>query len=257
MTRSSISSEAPEGRFRYRGDLAQTPLPEILYRVYHFRVPGVLEASRGDVVHRIYVRGGHVVHATSSDRDLSLGGYMRREGLLDEAQFEELMMQRETTSKRFGVLVLEQGLHAPDRIREAVQGQVEDIVWSLFGWDAGAVEFSLGEWEDEDVIQIQLSLRRVIVDGIVRELTARPLVLRLGGRKTVLEPCYRLEDLVEVGITQTEYDLLRLVNGESGLFELCMNGPLSTEENAKLLYAFQVLELVRPRVGASVEIESA
>lgn len=254
MTRSSISSEAPEARFRYRGDLAQTPLPEILYKVYHFRVPGVLEASRDGVVHRVFVRGGQVVHATSSDLALSLGGYMLRQGLLDEEQFEQLMEERGMTSKRFGVLVLERGLHSPDLIREAVQGQVEDIVWSLFRWEDGGVEFSLGEWEDEDVIQIQLSLRRVIVDGIVRELTARPLVLRLGGRRTVLEPCYRLEDLVEVGITATEYELLRLVDGTSGLFELCMNGPCSTEENAKLLYAFQVLELVRPKAGASVEL---
>jgi hypothetical protein len=145
------------------------------------------------------------------------------------------------------VLVVERGLQPPDRVREAVQGQVEDIVWSLFGWEDGAVEFSLGEWEDEDIIPIQLSLRRVIVDGILRELTARPLVIRLGGRKTVLEPCFRLEDLIEVGLTATEYDLLRLVNGESGLFELCMNGPCATEDNAKLLYAFQVLELVRQR----------
>jgi hypothetical protein len=247
VTRSSISSEAPDTRLRYRGDLAATPLPEILYRVYHFRVPGVLEAARGDVVHRVYVRGGSVVHATSSDRRLSLGGYMLRQGLLSEEEFETLMAEREAASKRFGVLVVERGLQPPDRVREAVQGQVEDIVWSLFGWEDGAVEFSLGEWEDEDIIPIQLSLRRVIVDGILRELTARPLVIRLGGRKTVLEPCFRLEDLIEVGLTATEYDLLRLVNGESGLFELCMNGPCATEDNAKLLYAFQVLELVRQR----------
>jgi hypothetical protein len=200
------------------------------------------------------VRGGQVVHASSSDRDLSLGGYMLRRGLLSEDQFGDLMEERAASNKRFGVLVVERGLQSPDRVREAVQGQVEDIVWSLFAWDAGEVEFSLGEWEDEDLIPILLSLRRTIVDGIVRELSARPLVVRLGGRKTVLEPCYRVEDLVEVGLTRTEYELLRLVNGQSGLFELCMNGPFSTEENAKLLYAFQVLELVRRRSDAIAEV---
>lgn len=255
MTRSTISSEAPEARFRYRGNLATTPLPEILYKVYHFRVPGVLEAARGEVVHRVYVRGGYVVHATSSDRDLSLGGYMLRQGLLDEEQFESLMEERAGSSRRFGVLVVERGLQPPDRVREAVQGQVEDIVWSLFGWDTGEVEFSLGEWEDDDVIPIQLSLRRAVIDGIVRELTARPLVARLGGRKTVLEPCYRLEEIVEVGLTRHEYDLLRLVDGKSGLFELCMNGPFTTEENAKLLYALQVLELIRPRTDVVLEAD--
>ena len=56
-------------RFQYRGDLRQTALPEILFTIYLHRVPGVIECRRDDVLKKVVLRDGAVVHAASSDRD--------------------------------------------------------------------------------------------------------------------------------------------------------------------------------------------
>src|SRR5262245_51017152 len=71
-----------ESTFQYRGDLAQTALPEILSTIDRFQVPGVIEASREGVVKRVFLKEGNVVHATSTDRDDSLGSYLERNGVL-------------------------------------------------------------------------------------------------------------------------------------------------------------------------------
>ena len=49
--------------FEYRGDLAVTPLAEILATIHRYRVPGVVTASREGRVRRIYLDDGLVVFA--------------------------------------------------------------------------------------------------------------------------------------------------------------------------------------------------
>ena len=71
-----------ENSFQYRGDLSQTALPEILYTIDRFQVPGVIEACRDGIVKQVYIKEGNVVHATSTDREDSLGNDRPRSGVL-------------------------------------------------------------------------------------------------------------------------------------------------------------------------------
>jgi hypothetical protein len=241
--------------FQYRGNLAETTLPEMLYTINRFRVPGVIWAASGEgqkVVKRVFIRDGYVVHASSTDRNDSLGVYLRRTGRITLEQFERVTRARAATTKRFGVLLVEERLLSPQEAFAAIREQIEGIIWSLFYWNEGEVTYGAGEFEQEDMVQIQLSLREVILEGIKRAPDARVLLARLGGRDTLLEPCYRAEELIEVGLDEPAYSFLTQVNGETSLYDLCSSGPQSPGDNAKLLYAFTVLHLIRP-VGQGSE----
>ena len=235
------------GQPEYKGNLSETTLPEMLSSIDRFRVAGIIEARKEDVVKHIYLREGYVIHAASSYDDDRLGAFLRRLGKLSVDDFEALTKARASSSQRLGVLIVEQGLLAPREVREAIQQHIEEIVWSLFYWDSGEVSFSIGEFQNEDMVQIQLPLRQVIVEGIKRAPDAKPLVSRLGKRATVLEPCFRWEELIELGLEKEDFDLLMMVDARRSLYELCSNGPRSASDNAKILYAFQVLHLVRQR----------
>ncbi len=232
-------------KFHYRASLRETTLPEMLYSIDRFRVPGVIEARFGELVKRVFIRDGYVVHASSSDRRDSLGDFLHRSGQLTEQDFAIISRARSHTEQRFGVLLIEQNLLSPREVFEAIQKHIEEIVWSLFYWQQGEVSFGIGETKNEDMVQIQLPMRRVIVEGIKRAPDAKPLVGRLGKKETVFEPCFRWEDLIEIGLDAEEYRLLRMVDSRKSLYQLCSQGPLTPAENAKLIYAFQVLHLVR------------
>lgn len=234
-----------ENSFQYRGDLSQTALPEILYTIDRFQVPGVIEASREGVIKQVFIKEGNVVHATSSDRNDSLGSYLQRSGVLSPEAFLETMRERERSNQRFGVLLIERGLLSPAEVYRAIRKQIEAIVWSLFYWQDGSVVFSIGEFREADSVRIQLPMRQVILQGIKRAPDAKTLVARLGRKETVLEPCHRTEQLIELALDGDEHRLLSLVDGRRTLFEICTQGPHSAAENAKLLYAFQILQLVR------------
>lgn len=239
-----------ENSFQYRGDLSQTALPEILYTIDRFQVPGVIEASRDGVVKQVYIKEGNVVHATSTDRADSLGAYLQRSGVLSPDVFLETMRERERTQKRYGVLLIEKALLSPAEVYRAIRKQIEAIVWSLFYWQEGSVIYSIGEFRETDSVRIQLPMRQVILQGIKRAPDAKALVTRLGRKETVLEPCYKMEQLIELALDADEYKVLSLVDGKRSLFDVCTQGPHSASENAKVLYAFQILQLIRAAAPA-------
>jgi hypothetical protein len=238
-----------ESSFQYRGDLSQTALPEILHTVDRFQVPGVIEAQLGGTIKRVFIKEGNVVHASSNDREDSLGRYLETSGLLSREAFDDTMRERERAHKRYGVLLMERRLLSPGEIYRAIRKQIESIVWSLFYWQEGSVSFSIGEFREPDSVRIQLPMRQVILHGIKRAPNAKAMVARLGRKETVFEACYQAEELIEIAMDADEFGLLQLVDGRRSLFEVCTQGPHSAAENGKVLYAFQVLQLIR-RVGS-------
>ena len=240
-----------ERMHHYRGDLKSTALPEMLAVIHQIRVSGVMEATLGEFSKKVFLEGGYVVHASSSDLVDSLGSFLRRSGRLSDGQFQAAMQKRAAGERRLGEVLIEQGVLSPAQVYEAIREHVENIVWSLFSWEEGEVTFQLGEPDLEGVVRIQIPLRQVILQGIKRATNAKSLVQRMGGRDTLLERHFRYEDLIEIALEDQEYELLSRVDGKRTLYELCTHGPLSAADNARLLYAFSILGLVRQTGGGS------
>lgn len=237
-------------RFRYQASLAETTLPEMLCTIERFRVPGVVEARNREATKHVYVRDGHIVHAASSDRRDRLGEYLVRRGTLSREQCDRLSRIRDDSNQRLGVLLLKESLATPAAIRAAIQEHIEQIVWSLFNWQEGEVCFNVGEFQGPGMIQIQLPMKQVVVRGMRQTPDARPLISRLGRRKTVFEPSYTWEELIEIGLDEDEYRMIRLIDGKRTLYELCSDGPMAPGDNARVVYALHLLRLVRPLAEA-------
>lgn len=246
-------------KFEYRASLREVTLPEVLYTVHRFRVAGTVEATQGEVVKKVVLQDGQVIHAGSNDRLDSLGEHLKRREMLSDEDHQRVAATRLTGKKRFGVLLIELGILTPAQVYEAIQAHIEEIVWSLFNWREGEIVFDVGAHSEPQRVRIQLPLRKVIFEGIRQAPEAKPLVERLGKRTTLFEPTFQWEDLIEIGLDADAYRLLTAVDGNTTLYDLCSREPLSAGENAKLLYAFQVLHLVRRKdaVEGSPESERA
>lgn len=230
---------------QYHGDLSQTALPEMLAIIDRTRVAGVIEAVSGEFSKKIYLDHGCVVHAASSDLADSLGSYLRRTGKISENQFQAAMRKRSEVSRRLGEVIIEQGLLTPAQVYQAIREHVEAILWSLFSWEKGEVSFSIGQPDLTGIVRIQIPLRQVILQGVVRAANARSLVQRMGGKETRFEPVFRYEDLIDVALDADGWALLTKVDGKRTLYELCTGGPGPAAEAARLLYAFSVLGMIR------------
>lgn len=219
----------------------------------------MIEAEKDGVVKSVHIKEGRVVHAASSDLNDSLGTFLRRSGKLSADLYSETMRLREESDRRYGELLVEEKVLPPSEIYRAIRQHVEAIVWSLFYWQEGAVIFKIGDFAPPNSrIRIELPMRQVILQGIKRAPNARALVSRLGNKRTVFEPAWETETLIEAGLDSHEYNLLQLFDGERTLYDVCTEGPFSAAENAKLVYAFHVLRLIdRQQVEENASAEAA
>jgi hypothetical protein len=234
-----------EKRFEYRGDLAVTPLAEILATIHKYRVPGALRVSREGRQRLIYVDEGLVVFAATNERELSLGAYLIKRRILSVDVAREAARQvRE--GLRLGQILLAMGVLDEDGLIEAVSGQIRDILWGAFDWESGDVVFDLGERRSGETIRIDVSIPETIVEGIRRASDVRGLVQRLGNATTVLERTPG--DLLSL-FSEPERAYYDRVDGKTGLQPLCGKGPGAASENARLLYAFFCLGLVQKKAA--------
>src|SRR6266542_6214044 len=100
-------------RFEYRGDLAVTPLPEILATVHRYRVAGVATLSREGRVRRLFLEEGLVVFAASNERESGLEMYLLRQGLIDAEVAAQAETRRVRDGLRLGQVLLQMGVLTP------------------------------------------------------------------------------------------------------------------------------------------------
>jgi two-component system OmpR family response regulator len=237
-----------ESPFQYTGDLGEEPLPEILRTIHHHRVPGVVTATSGDVGKKIYLMGGNVIFATSSDLRDSLGAYLKQSAIISSAELR-LSVDRIDAShgKRHGELLVEMGILTPELLRQIVTEQVKAILYSVFSWEKGSVTFEVGRFRKDELIQLDVPTPQAIADGVRLLPDPRRVVLRLGPSWTVFDRGEVSAEASGVSWSAAELKLLSLVDGRRTLRDLITAGPGDVSTNAKLVYAFWVLHLVTRR----------
>ena len=242
-----------DSRFEFRGDLAERPLPEILETVFRYRVPGVLTASAEGIEKKIFMVGGTIIFATSSDRSDSLGAFLRRRRRINTA--EHLAGEKELLadggSRRYGSVLVQLGLLSDQELHEAVTEQVREILWSVFDWEKGEVTFEVGQFRADELIQLHIPTPQSILDGIKRMRDPKRCVGRLGPSWTIFEKGPSPPEAAELELSSAESQFLLRVDGTKTLRDLVGLGPGDVALNARILYAFWVLKLILRREAAS------
>jgi hypothetical protein len=239
----------PDTRFQFKGDLATTPLPEVLQTVYHYKVPGVLAAAHEGVEKKIFIWGGDVIFASSGDRADSLGDFLLRTGRITQEQMDQSVeiLLLSGGEKRHGTVLVEMGVLTPQELFDIVTAQVKSIVFSMFAWEEGEFSFEVGQFKTDELIQLAIPARQVIFEGVKTMQDARRLVSFLGPSWTVFDPAYVPSEMGDLSLDVGEIRLLQHVDGTKTLRELISLGPGDAAHNAKLIYAFYALKLITRR----------
>src|SRR5262249_26526666 len=228
--------------FEYRGDLAVTPLAEILATIHRYRVPGIVSVTRGKRIRRLVVDEGLVVHAASNEKDQGLVSFLERQGVLDAETARQAEDRQARDGLRMGQVLLQMGVLTPERLKGAIAGQIREILLGAMDWDSGEVVFEVGARRAADFVPVNLPIPAALMEGIRRSGDVRRLVRRLGSAATVLE---KTPGPVLSLFAEPDRRFYDSVDGKTPLRDLCARGPGSESENARLLYAFFCLGLLR------------
>lgn len=248
-----MSHDQAAPRPLFKSDLAQTLLPEVLATTHRYLVSGVVECTRDEETKRIYIEAGNIIFATSSNTVDSLGDRLLSEGKISREQYTESVRLLQDGDKRQGTILAEMQAIHPKDLFVAVREQVQAIVWSLFEWDRGLVTFEPGRDKHREFIKLDISIQRAVLEG-VRFAEAKTLLSRVGPKTTILEIDPDSERNAPE-LTQLEKRLLSAIDGKKSLSQLTQVPPLSAVDNARLLYAFFVLRLVRPKTPKQIKVQ--
>jgi hypothetical protein len=237
---------------QYQTDLAQTPFPEILVKVHHYKVPGRLDCRGGEQAKSIYLEDGEIVFASTNQTDESLGDRLLAAGRITRQQYDDSLRQSRTSGHRHGLTLVEMNILTGDELFVAVREQIEEIVWSIFSWDRGTVAFTPGRDKHQEFVKVRVSIPHAVLRGVRRMPDARALLARIGTKATILEPS---ELRPEFALSAEEQAMFDAVDGRRTLIDLVNLSPGNPSDNARLLYGLFVLGLIQPKERRRIKVQ--
>lgn len=205
------------------GDLADLDVPRMLWSLHGSRYTGRIELTQGAVNKQLWMEQGELVFARSSEPEDRLVNALVRRGLLTRAQYDAARSLAAKDPRRVGRLLVEAGFLKAGALPEAIRTQVLGIVTSAFIWRRG--QWSLVEDEAcDEAVQLEESLARVIMGGVLDRFDTPQLEALVGGRDGFvrLSPEVRPDTLaLDLGLDASQRGLLTMLDGRHPLSAIC------------------------------------
>jgi len=227
-----------------RGEIENSSVPELLRSLLGSGETGILTLRRGDLTKSIFIQQGRVVYAASNNQDERLGGSPVMRGKITARQFLEAS-KLIRPGRRLGGILVEMEALDPEDLVPAVEQQVRDILMELFDWTLGEYELVIKEMDPDQVLSLHISTENLILEGIRRSRSFSQVIRGIGDIDAVLVPTGVTEVLYRLDLTAEEQEILSHVNGQTTVEQICDVSYLSNFETCRILWALQVLGVVR------------
>ncbi|MGH9368613.1 MAG: DUF4388 domain-containing protein [Thermoanaerobaculia bacterium] len=223
----------------FRGSLAETPLPQVLRRIFLEQLNGTFSLVRGDETRHLFFEKGELRTATSSREGQRIGAFLKRRGwITDEELAQALVTVAEHGRARLGKILVDKGLVTRAVLDTEIRRLVEEIVFSTFEWDAGDYRFQPSTGVLDPDVALTLSTAAIIVEGLRRLPENEVFRERLGDGRHVpmlaAEPMSRYQYLP---LAPQEAYLLSRIDGVFDVESLLKIGGTSRGATAKTLYS--------------------
>ncbi len=153
---------------RLEGDLQTMPVREVLSWLGSRTGAGTLSLSRGMVVRRFHLSHGCVTLASSSEHNRLLGQLLLDHGLIDAAQLDMVLRNKEKYGERLGKALTLTGLVTDEQMAAVLREKVRDLLSDALLWADGRFVYDdAGEGDGRPVVPIFVDLRAFLDSAAV------------------------------------------------------------------------------------------
>jgi hypothetical protein len=229
---------------RAEGTLAERDLPELVHDLHRASWGGVLHLSSVGIAKSIVFSGGRMVFASSSDPDERLGEVLLLQGRITYRQYLEAS-RRIAPGRRMGTILVEQGILSGKDLVRAVVDQTRQVILDAFRWEEGRYRLQEGP-PPAEAITLNISTPALILEGIGRIDSWSRLTRAVGGGSARYGRAENWEALLAgATLSEPQAALVRALNGDETVGELCDRPALSTMGVCRTLWALRVIGVVR------------
>lgn len=224
-----------------QGSLQEFSLPNILQLVKMSAKSGCLTIRREGETGRVFFRNGFITYATSSPQALPLGERLVKAGVIGKTQLKRALdaQRRSPDGARLGHVLLEGGDIDRETLEQAVREQIEDSVFTFFGWPDGEFQFGADESPSDEDILVELNVEHVIMEGCRRIDEWELIFQQLGSMERVPRLAYSDHVEEEGGLTLTaeEWRVVVHIDGHADINTILHECGLDRFRGAKVMYS--------------------
>jgi hypothetical protein len=108
-----------------------------------------------------------LVYASSNNEEDLFGNILVKKGRITREELNQILSEK-SGEKKIGAMLVESNLLTQEEVLESLRMQIEEIVYSLFGWSDAQFEFVDGEEPPEDAILTEINPMNIIMEGTRR-----------------------------------------------------------------------------------------
>jgi hypothetical protein len=232
----------------------------VLARMFQQSFTGRVGFRKDDVEKVVYFDGGRPVFASSNQPGDRMGELLVREGKITASQYERCQVHVAQSGRRMGEILVDFGYLKRRELLPAVRRHVEDIIYSLFGWDRGHYHITPDQSPSAERIRLSRHPASLILEGIRRKLDRTALEKMLGPASTVIEvpDRDRVAAVLNVGdLAAEERAALAAFDGQGDLAQVASSTGVDVADVLPFAWGLVVLNLaIARRAEADVHEET-
>jgi hypothetical protein len=238
-----------------QGSLEQVPLPEVLQFISMGKSTGVLTLKQGGNEVTLSINQGRIINSSAIERRRRLGDLLVHRGLVKRSELRRLLaLQKSVESdKRLGEILVERELISQQSISDALRLQLEEELWTLFGWGTGEFVFEPRTEESLGPPIVQIEIGPMIIEGTRRNDEWQQIRQLIPHDGLVLRPRAIFSDnKLNLKLRPAEWRVLSHINGRFTVRAIVNRSTMGNFEVQHILYQFLrdgIVELVPARGG--------
>jgi len=230
-----------------QGNIEKFTIPEVLQLIAAGRKSGTLGIQQEDSIVMIYFDKGEIIYGYGPRQTFHLGRILKERGVLTAEQLEQAVavQARSENSRRLGEILIDRGFIDRADLETVVREQVEELLYSLMGWQEGSFKFYEDQFPTDEEITVRLSVENVILEGL-RRLDEYNMI-----RETLpdLDVVYTISASQggrsrAVTMEADEWNLMALVDGYHSIDEICEHSVLGRDETLKKLARLKLAGII-------------
>ncbi len=229
-----------------KGNLRDTPFPELLSAFYQKRATGVLLLKYEKIKKIVYIRDGRPIFVKSNLLNECLGRVLVREKMITEEELNESVKLMKDSGRQQGTILIEMGAISPHNLKYGLEKQLEIKLYDIFGWPEGEYQFNLKDDFETPITTLELSVASLVYEGIKRNYDVGKIEQYLERFQNQYlhpnpNPQLRFQEML---MDEDEENILKSIDGSRTLRETMMNSQISRERMLRFIFALKMTGMI-------------
>jgi len=229
------------GRIVREGEIRPTTIPSLFHDLSEARATGFLSVMDGDLKKTVQFGEGHVLFASSNQRDDRFSNFLLKSGIISLKSLMRALEVMIVTKDRLGEVMVRFKMLTPEDVEKWIRVQVREIVCSIFQWTRGRYTFE-SKTPSAETIVIGVPGDVMVLEGIKRIVSWARVYEEVGGLNTEYRATRDMSRVTQhLPLSPEEKEILRMCDVPTSLEEICEASKLNDYDVCCSIWGLLVL----------------